>query len=155
MGISIGHILLVLIIVFVLFGAGKLPQVMAELARGLKAFKKGIDEETDNGKDIPSQLHSMAQTIEESEKEIVHLEQKSKASGQGEENTSKNKKPVDKKPIKKTSEQGKKSVPASSRSSASKKDAVKGSKNEETKKRADSPSKSKKKNPASAKTSRS
>lgn len=66
MGISIGHILLVLIIVFVLFGAGKLPQVMAELAKGLKAFKKGIDDEIP---DIEKKVHHRMDTIHHKAKE--------------------------------------------------------------------------------------
>jgi sec-independent protein translocase protein TatA len=42
MGLSIGHLLVVLLIVLVLFGAGKLPQVMSELGKGLKSFKDGM-----------------------------------------------------------------------------------------------------------------
>ncbi|WP_253308327.1 twin-arginine translocase TatA [Rickettsia endosymbiont of Orchestes rusci] len=42
MGMSFSHLLIILLIIFVLFGAGKLPQVMADLAKGLKAFKDGI-----------------------------------------------------------------------------------------------------------------
>jgi sec-independent protein translocase protein TatA len=45
MGISVGHILLVLLIILILFGAGKLPQVMAEMSKGLKAFREGMKEE--------------------------------------------------------------------------------------------------------------
>ena len=39
-----GELFLVLLIVFILFGAGKLPKVMSELGRGLKSFKKGFDD---------------------------------------------------------------------------------------------------------------
>ncbi|WP_341793319.1 MULTISPECIES: twin-arginine translocase TatA/TatE family subunit [unclassified Rickettsia] len=42
MGMSFSHLLIILLIIFVLFGAGKLPQVMADLAKGLKAFKDGM-----------------------------------------------------------------------------------------------------------------
>lgn len=38
MGMSFSHLLIVLLIIFVLFGAGKLPQVMSDLAKGLKVF---------------------------------------------------------------------------------------------------------------------
>jgi len=48
MGMSLSHLLIVLLIIFVLFGAGKLPQVMSELAKGFKAFKDGMK---DDGKD--------------------------------------------------------------------------------------------------------
>jgi sec-independent protein translocase protein TatA len=42
---SIMHWLVVLAIVLVLFGAGKLPRVMGDFAKGIKAFKAGMSEE--------------------------------------------------------------------------------------------------------------
>jgi len=42
MGMSFSHLLVILLIILVLFGAGKLPQVMSDLAKGLKAFKEGM-----------------------------------------------------------------------------------------------------------------
>ncbi|WP_347939047.1 twin-arginine translocase TatA [Rickettsia oklahomensis] len=48
MGMSFSHLLIVLLIIFVLFGAGKLPQVMSDLAKGLKAFKDGMKDEGNN-----------------------------------------------------------------------------------------------------------
>jgi len=42
MGISLGQLLVILLIVLVIFGAGKLPQVMSDLGKGLKAFKEGL-----------------------------------------------------------------------------------------------------------------
>ena len=42
MGISFGHILVVLVLVLVLFGAGKLPSVMGDLGKGLRNFKDGL-----------------------------------------------------------------------------------------------------------------
>jgi sec-independent protein translocase protein TatA len=39
----IGELLLVLLIFFLLFGAGKLPNVMKEIGKGLKTLKKGLD----------------------------------------------------------------------------------------------------------------
>jgi len=39
------HWLVVLAIVLVLFGAGKLPRVMGDFAKGIKAFKSGMAEE--------------------------------------------------------------------------------------------------------------
>lgn len=45
MGMSLGHLLVILLIVLVLFGAGKLPQVMSELGKGLKAFKSGMKDD--------------------------------------------------------------------------------------------------------------
>src|SRR5947209_20394461 len=42
---SLMHWLVVLAIVLVLFGAGKLPRVMGDFAKGIKAFKPGMKEE--------------------------------------------------------------------------------------------------------------
>jgi sec-independent protein translocase protein TatA len=41
---SLMHWLVVLAIVLVLFGAGKLPRVMGDFAKGIKAFKAGMKE---------------------------------------------------------------------------------------------------------------
>ena len=42
MGISITQVLLILIVVLILFGAGKLPQVMGELGKGVKNFRDSM-----------------------------------------------------------------------------------------------------------------
>lgn len=47
MGLSFGHIVVVLVIVLILFGAGKLPQIMGDLGKGLRNFKDGIKGEDD------------------------------------------------------------------------------------------------------------
>jgi sec-independent protein translocase protein TatA len=44
MGLSLSHILLVLVAVLIVFGARRLPSVMSDLAKGLKAFKNGLKE---------------------------------------------------------------------------------------------------------------
>lgn len=45
MGLSFGHMALLLVIVLVIFGAGKLPRVMGDIAKGVKAFKDGMNED--------------------------------------------------------------------------------------------------------------
>lgn len=45
MGLSTSHILLLILVAVLIFGAGKLPQLMSDFAKGIKAFKKGINEE--------------------------------------------------------------------------------------------------------------
>ncbi|PWC85408.1 twin-arginine translocase TatA/TatE family subunit [Azospirillum sp. TSO5] len=42
---SIWHWMIVLVIVLLLFGAGKLPNVMGDIAKGVKAFKAGLKDE--------------------------------------------------------------------------------------------------------------
>jgi sec-independent protein translocase protein TatA len=48
MSVGIGELLLILVIVFVLFGAGKLPQVMNDIGKGIKGLKKGLKDEEKN-----------------------------------------------------------------------------------------------------------
>lgn len=43
--LSIWHVIIVLLVVLVVFGAGKLPNVMGDMAKGVKAFKKGMADE--------------------------------------------------------------------------------------------------------------
>lgn len=44
---SIWHWIIVLLIVLLLFGAGKLPAVMGDIAKGVKAFKSGLKDADD------------------------------------------------------------------------------------------------------------
>ncbi len=41
--LSLSHLIVILLILLLLFGAGKLPSVMADLAKGVKSFKKNLD----------------------------------------------------------------------------------------------------------------
>jgi sec-independent protein translocase protein TatA len=41
---SVPHLLVILLLVVILFGAGKLPRVMGDFAKGIKAFKAGMRE---------------------------------------------------------------------------------------------------------------
>ena len=42
---SIWQLIIVLIIVLLLFGRGKIPQLMGDMAKGIKSFKKGMSDE--------------------------------------------------------------------------------------------------------------
>ncbi len=42
-GLSISHLLILLVIVLLLFGAKRLPELGSALGEGLRAFKKGLD----------------------------------------------------------------------------------------------------------------
>ncbi len=44
-GMSIWHWVILLVIVMVLFGAGRIPRVMGDLAKGIKSFKAGMKDE--------------------------------------------------------------------------------------------------------------
>jgi sec-independent protein translocase protein TatA len=45
MGLSLTHIILLLVVVLVVFGVGKLPQVMGDLGKGMRNFKAGLNED--------------------------------------------------------------------------------------------------------------
>jgi sec-independent protein translocase protein TatA len=45
---SLMHWIVVLAIVVILFGAGKLPRVMGDFAKGIKAFKAGMREDEES-----------------------------------------------------------------------------------------------------------
>jgi len=45
MGLSLAHIILLLVVVLVVFGAGRLPQVMGDLGKGVRNFKAGLSGE--------------------------------------------------------------------------------------------------------------
>jgi sec-independent protein translocase protein TatA len=45
MGISIWQILIIVLIVVVLFGAGRIPRLMGDMAKGIKSFKAGMKDE--------------------------------------------------------------------------------------------------------------
>ena len=51
---SLMHWLVVLAIILVLFGAGKLPRVMGDFAKGIKAFKAGMKEEDETAVTTPA-----------------------------------------------------------------------------------------------------
>ena len=52
MSVGAGQIILIIIAVLLIFGAGRLPKIMEDLAKGIKSFKKGMADETDEPKVI-------------------------------------------------------------------------------------------------------
>ncbi len=54
MGLSFWHLLIVLAVILIVFGAGKLPNVMGDLGKGIRSFKKGLeDDKDDEAKKLP------------------------------------------------------------------------------------------------------
>jgi sec-independent protein translocase protein TatA len=59
-GLGTQDLIIILVLVLVIFGAGKLPQVGGALGKGIRNFKKGIKDEQDDdmtleieGKKVP------------------------------------------------------------------------------------------------------
>jgi sec-independent protein translocase protein TatA len=55
---SIWHWLVVLLVVMLLFGGGKVSSLMGDFAKGIKAFKKNMADEPDAGAEKPPVLVS-------------------------------------------------------------------------------------------------
>ena len=53
MGLSLINVIIILFIVLILFGAGKLPKIMGDLGKGIKNFKDGIKEEDPKNEEQP------------------------------------------------------------------------------------------------------
>jgi sec-independent protein translocase protein TatA len=55
---SLMHWIVVLAIIVLLFGAGKIPRLMGDFAKGIKAFKSGMkeDDETAATSEAPAQV---------------------------------------------------------------------------------------------------
>lgn len=47
MSIGFWQVILILVIVLIIFGAGKLPKVMGDVAKGVKSFKSGMKDDDD------------------------------------------------------------------------------------------------------------
>jgi sec-independent protein translocase protein TatA len=54
MGLSWSHILIVLVLFVLLFGRGKISELMGDVAQGIKSFKKGISEDEEEAPARPA-----------------------------------------------------------------------------------------------------
>ncbi len=46
------QLILILVVVLILFGAGKLPKVMGDLGKGIRSFKKGLSSDDTENKNL-------------------------------------------------------------------------------------------------------
>ena len=53
MGLSWSHILIVLVLFVLLFGRGKISELMGDVAQGIKAFKNGMSDDETAKTDTP------------------------------------------------------------------------------------------------------
>lgn len=53
MGFSAQHVLLLLIVALLLFGRGKISELMGEVAKGIKSFKKSMAEDDEPAAPLP------------------------------------------------------------------------------------------------------
>jgi sec-independent protein translocase protein TatA len=65
---SIWHWLIVLVIVLLVFGRGKIPELMGDMAKGIKSFKKGMaDDDTaeDDGRTVEHRVDESIATAKQ------------------------------------------------------------------------------------------
>lgn len=55
-GIGWEEILLILVILLLIFGAGKLPQIGSSLGKGIREFRKTVNGESDDKKEANSKM---------------------------------------------------------------------------------------------------
>ena len=60
--LSIWHWLIVLAIALLLFGRGKIPELMGDVAKGIKSFKKGMNDDEDTV--ASTQTQTTSRTVE-------------------------------------------------------------------------------------------
>lgn len=58
MGLSFWQVALVAVLFLLLFGRGKIPQLMGDLAEGTKNFRKGVSDVSTDGEESNSPLKS-------------------------------------------------------------------------------------------------
>jgi sec-independent protein translocase protein TatA len=75
-GLSIWHWIVVVVVVLLLFGRGKVSELMGDMAKGIKAFKRGMSEDesasTEPGKSDPKTIDNRSPSAvrTESEKKV-------------------------------------------------------------------------------------
>ena len=64
---TIWHWLIVLVIVLLVFGRGKIPELMGDMAKGIKSFKKGMsdDEADDDARTVEHRADETVATAKE------------------------------------------------------------------------------------------
>ena len=61
---SFWHWALVILVIVLLFGRGKISELMGDLAKGIKSFKKGMADDEPIAKDPPRTIDQAGQPIE-------------------------------------------------------------------------------------------
>lgn len=74
---SIWHWLIVLVVVLLLFGRGKIPELMGDMAKGIKSFKKGM---TDEDEAAPAATPVDPRTVEHRADKSIQTKEKTSKS---------------------------------------------------------------------------
>jgi sec-independent protein translocase protein TatA len=72
-GLSPIHIIIVLLLVVLLFGAGRVSSLMGDVAKGIKSFKKGLSEDEDAERPDPKVIEHPSTTTAERDRDRSKL----------------------------------------------------------------------------------
>ena len=63
-GIGIPQLLVILVIIFIIFGAGKLPEIGSGIGKAIRSFKRELDGIKETGEDFKKSLPGVQQVSE-------------------------------------------------------------------------------------------
>ncbi|WP_321340523.1 twin-arginine translocase TatA/TatE family subunit [Breoghania sp.] len=63
MGLSVWQILIIAVVAILLFGRGRISDLMGDVAKGIKSFKKGMAEDDDEPSDGKTIEHQASDTV--------------------------------------------------------------------------------------------
>lgn len=69
MGLSLPHLLLLAFFILILFGGGRVSNLMGDVAKGIKSFKKGLADDDEAPKPMSKIEAQPAPTVIEAEKQ--------------------------------------------------------------------------------------
>ena len=79
MGISIWQILIIAVVVVLLFGRGKISDLMGDVAKGIKSFKKGMADDEDDASAAKPAPRIEGHRVPEQDAPSATTEEKTKA----------------------------------------------------------------------------
>lgn len=72
-------LIIILIVVLLLFGRGKIPQLMSDVAKGIKSFKRGMKEDIDDGEEETAKDQEKLDKAAEEAIDVTPKKQQNKA----------------------------------------------------------------------------
>lgn len=72
-------LIIILIVVLLLFGRGKIPQLMSDVAKGIKSFKRGMKEEDDEESESEKEAQKLDKAADDAI-DVTPKKQQNKAS---------------------------------------------------------------------------
>lgn len=71
MGLSVWQIAIIALVVLVLFGRGRISEMMGDFGKGISSFKKGMNEETGEAKTPAGQIEAPSNEAKPAEQATV------------------------------------------------------------------------------------